>query len=115
MIFSPEGNFNLGGCHAVLRLMESGFTNSKYVTEDGRMQIIKIVNKLIYDKQFLALFTEEFEVDNEMQGLILIDMKLPKEDKFHFRYVQWGILMLLFNPVRQLEEPNCFAVLLLLI
>lgn len=107
MIFTPDGQFNPGGCHAVIKMASSRL--AKYYDEEDRIQIIKIVNQLLNDPQFCNYFMEQFEVLDEFKEFILIDMKLPKDAPFCFSYVQWSLLMVFFNPLSQKSEPCCFV------
>nr|MBA2727492.1 hypothetical protein [Parachlamydiaceae bacterium] len=108
MIFPCNGSFNIGGCKAVLNLMNSRL--ALYMTEEGRQQIIKTLKRLMIDPQFQNFFMDPFEVKEEFQQIILCDMKEPKDGPFSFIYVRWAMLMVLFNPISQYDEPNCYAV-----
>lgn len=108
MIFPGDGSFNPGGCLAVKNMMQSRL--ALYLSDEGRLQILKVVMHLLKNEQFQNCFMHSFEVKKELQELILIDMKLSKENQFNFIYVRWALLLLFFHPIGQFQEPNCFAI-----
>ncbi len=108
MIFPPDGSFNPGGCQAVINMMESRLI--RYLPEEGRLQTLRIANRLMTNSKFLDYFLTEFKVDKKLEELILTDMKYSKEEEFNFVFVRWALLMVFFNPIGQFSEPNCFAV-----
>lgn len=112
MIFTPDGSFNPGGCHAVIKMASSRL--AKFFGEEERVQIIKVVTHLLNDEKFCSYFWEPFEVIEDLKESILIDMKLPKDSPFCFSYVQWSLLKVFFNPLGQTNEPSCFTYSLLL-
>lgn len=110
MIFTPDGNFNLGGCHAVQQILNTRL--AIFLTEEQRLQILQVTTKLIEDPNFLNLFKEPFIVHPELEELILIDMKLPSNEKMDFIYVRWDLLMALFTEIsgQYFGEENCYAI-----
>ncbi|MFC2049128.1 hypothetical protein ACFLR2_00430 [Chlamydiota bacterium] len=112
MIFTPDGEFNLGGCYAVKALLNSRLNLS--MTEEMRSQVLKVVERLVIDLEFLKLFQTTFQVDPEMQQLIFIDLKLPLSEPMHFVYVRWSMLTALFSVIGQVHESNCSAISMLM-
>lgn len=110
MIFTPDGQFNLGGCHAVHELLNTRL--AIFLSEEHRSQILCVTKKLIEDSNFRDLFKDPFAIHPELEELILIDMKLSSDEKMHFIYVRWDLLMALFTEVggQYTGEKNCYAI-----
>ena len=108
MIFPHDGGFNLGGCFAVKELLQTRL--NLHLTEEMRMQILRVVDRLIVDLRFRQLFQKPFPVHPDMQILINIDIHVPLDDPMNFVYVRWALLTALFSMMCQLNEANCFAV-----
>ncbi|MBA2727874.1 MAG: hypothetical protein H0U49_06865 [Parachlamydiaceae bacterium] len=108
MIFPPNGSFNLGGCQAVLNFMDTRL--ALYLTEEARLQIIKTLKRLMIDPEFQKYFLQTFEVKEEFKQIILDDVKESNKGPFSFIFVRWALLMVLFKPLSQNKEPNCYAV-----
>jgi hypothetical protein len=108
MIFTPDGNFNLGGCYGVKELLNTRL--SLYLTEELRKQILTVVERLIQDDAFRNCFKDPFTIHDDLKELISIDIKVPVIDQVNFVYVRWDLLLALFSIIGQLEEGNCYAV-----
>jgi hypothetical protein len=115
LIFTQNGVFNPGGCHAVKKMVNSKL--QLFFSAESCDQINNILDRLLVDKKFLNYLTTYISVDKDLQDLIFFDLKIPKIDKstdeenpFRFVYAQWAILLALFTPVGQTDEGNCYAV-----
>lgn len=108
MVFTVNGAFNLGGCYAIKELLNRRF--SLWITEALRGQILNVIDRLINDQEMRNIFETPFSVHPELQDIIRIDLKLPKEEEMNFIYVRWSLLIFLFSLVGQESEPNCFAI-----
>ncbi len=109
MIITPNGTFNLGGCYAVIGLLDKRLC--LWVTEEQRMQILTILNLLIQDGEFRTLLTTPFSIHPTAVERVHIDLKLGVDEPIDFIYVQWALLIAFFSTLGQTGfEGNCFAV-----
>lgn len=109
MIFPADGEFNPGGCKALKKMMESPL--QLHITEEMRMQVIRIADRLLADESFVEIFREPFEVHDDLKELISIDLQLPLDEPLNSIYVRWALLIALIAPLSQLiDERNCFTI-----
>lgn len=109
MIFPPDGTFNLGGCYAVLALLETRV--NLYLSDEMREQVGNIVRRIIDNEEFRLLFLKPFKVHPTMEEFICLDLKIPLKIEMSFIYARWALLISLFSPFFQYEsEKNCYAV-----
>ena len=109
MIFPSDGGFNPGGCKALKIMMESPL--QRLIAEEERLQMIRLADRLLADKNFVLLFQKPFTVHKDLQELISIDLQLHKDEEINFIYLRWDLLIALISSISQHDsEKNCFAI-----
>lgn len=109
IIFPSDGGFNPGGCKALKIMMEGRLQT--HISEEERMQIIRITDRLLNDTKFVQLFLEPFSVHKDLQELILVDLQLNEREEINSIYVRWNLLIALISSfIQHAGERNCYAI-----
>ncbi len=109
MIFTADGGFNPGGCKALKIMMQGPL--QLFVTEETRLQIIRVADRLLADEAFALLFKGPLEIHKDIKELISIDLQLPKNEPINCVYWRWDLLIALISPISQLDtDGNCFTI-----
>lgn len=109
MVFTADGAFNPGGCIALKKMMSGPLQNM--ISEEERMQIIRIADKLLVDEEFALMFKDPFPIHKDMQGLISLDLQLRENTDENFIYLRCDLLIALISSISQHDtEINCFTV-----
>ena len=109
MIFTSDGKFNAGGCLAVKMLLNSRV--GRFFGEQQRLQMLRILDRLLYDRDFLNQFRATFAVHPDLQKLMRIDMQLQMDAPLNALSVRRDLLLCFFSLIGQdPDAANCYAV-----
>ena len=109
MIFSSDERLNGGGCIAVKKLLNSRV--GRFFGEQQRLQILRVIDKLLDDVDFRNLFRESFTVHPDLAKLIRIDMQLSMDAPLNPLSIRRALLLSLFSLVGQFPvDETCYIV-----
>lgn len=110
MVMTKTQVFNRGGIIALKILLESAsFPISFYLQPEHRSHILVVINQILLQPRFDALFQKKIKIHSSLQDVIRLDLKLSPGMRIHAVHIFWDLLMMFFSDIRQ-TDANCYAV-----